>query len=110
MFVLCSPLLFLWLSVPGSVINAASGQGLKTNAKVLETGDCDLQCPLVEATRNEIHRIVASVIESYCNGTPGWRRIAFIIMADTSYNCPTGLNLTSYSKRTCGRSHTADGR
>ena len=45
-----------------------------------------------------------------CNGTPGWRRVAFINMTDTSYNCPTGLNLTSYSKRTCGRSHTqADG-
>ena len=37
-----------------------------------------------------------------CNGTPGWRRIAFINMTDTSYNCPTGLSLTSYSKRTCG--------
>ena len=30
-------------------------------------------------------------------------------MTDTSYNCPTGLNLTSYSKRTCGRSHTTWG-
>ena len=39
-----------------------------------------------------------------CNGS-GWRRIAFINMTDISYNtyCPTGLNLTSYSKRTCGR-------
>ena len=44
-----------------------------------------------------------------CNGTPGWRRVAFINMTDTSYNCPTGLNLTSYSKRTCGRSHTSPG-
>ena len=44
-----------------------------------------------------------------CNGTPGWRRVAFINMTDTSYNCPTGLSLTSYSKRTCGRSHTGAG-
>ena len=42
-------------------------------------------------------------------GTPGWRRVAFINMTDTSYNCPTGLNLTSYSKRTCGQSHTTAG-
>ena len=28
-----------------------------------------------------------------------------INMTDTSYNCPTGLGLTSYSKRTCGLSH-----
>ena len=38
----------------------------------------------------------------------GGLRIAFINMTNTSYNCPTGLNLTSYSKRTCGRSHTND--
>ena len=44
-----------------------------------------------------------------CNGTPGWRRVAFIDMTNTSYNCPTGLSLTSYSKRTCGQSHTTAG-
>ena len=44
-----------------------------------------------------------------CNGTQGWRRVAFINMTDTSYNCPTGLNLTSYSKRTCGASHATWG-
>ena len=44
-----------------------------------------------------------------CNGTPGWRRVAFVNMADTSYNCPIGLNLTSYSKRTCGQSLTTYG-
>ena len=43
-----------------------------------------------------------------CSG-PGWRRVAFINMTDTSYNCPTGLNLTSYSKRTCGASLTTAG-
>ena len=40
---------------------------------------------------------------------PGWRRVAFINMTDTSYNCPSGLSLASYSKRTCGRSHTTAG-
>ena len=30
-------------------------------------------------------------------------------MTDTSYNCPTGLRLTSYSKRTCGRPVTSRG-
>ena len=43
-----------------------------------------------------------------CSG-PGWRRVAFINMTDTSYDCPTGLNLTSYSKRTCGASLTTAG-
>ena len=44
-----------------------------------------------------------------CCGTPGWRRLAFINMTNTSYNCPTGLNLTSYSKRTCGLPSTLTG-
>ena len=103
--------MLLWLSAPQSVV-VASEQGQKTSIKVLERGD-DWQCPSVEereAMRNEIHQIVASVIaSSICNGTPGWRRIAFINMTSTSYDCPTGLRLTAYSKRTCGRSHTTAG-
>ena len=103
----------LWLSAPGSVI-VASGQGQTTDVKVLERGD-DWQCPSVEErvkVKSQINVIANQVITSVtgtgiCNGTPGsWRRVAFINMTDTSYNCPTGLNLTSYSKRTCGRSHT----
>ena len=44
-----------------------------------------------------------TVQSSYsCNGTPGWRRVAFLNMTDSSYSCPSGFVLTSYSKRTCG--------
>ena len=100
---------------PGSVI-IVSGQGQKTDVKVLEEGG-DYQCASMEdreRARNEIHQIANSAILAAiatghihtCNGTSGWRRVAFINVTDTSYNCPTGLNLTSYSKRTCGRSHT----
>ena len=39
-------------------------------------------------------------------GGPGWRKVAFIDMTDTSQNCPQGLTLTGYSKRSCGRTHT----
>ena len=79
-----------------------------------------------ECVRSEIIQTVTSVITTMvtqptdstttsmtatytCNGTPGWRHVAFINMTDISYNCPTGLSLTSYSKRTCGRSHTTWG-
>ena len=101
--------------VPGSVI-MISGQGQKTDVQVLERGD-DWQCPPMEErerARNRIHQIANSAIIGHiyrytCNGTPGWRRVAFINVTDTSYNCPTGLSLTSYSKRTCGRSHTTRG-
>ena len=100
---------------PGSII-VVSGQGQKTNVKILEEGgDFQTECASVEERekiRNEIYQIANSAILASiatghihtCKGTPGWRRVAFINMTDTSYNCPTGLNLTSYSKRTCGRS------
>ena len=133
-----SLLALILLSAPGSV-TLANGQGQVTNVQVLEGGDngrCP-SVEERERARNEIHQIVASVVTSAlptttasttvsstttsavttpttvstmtdCGG-PGWRRVAFINMTDTSYNCPTGLNLTSYSKRTCGRSHTSYG-
>ena len=101
---------------PGSVIILISGQGQEIDIKVLDRGD-NQRCASVgerERARNEIHRTTILATSSHiyrytCNGTPGWKRIAFINMTDTSYNCPTGLNLTSYSKRTCGASHTTNG-
>ncbi len=39
-------------------------------------------------------------------GGPGWRKVAFIDMTNTSQNCPQGLTPTGYSKRSCGRIHT----
>ena len=36
-------------------------------------------------------------------GGPGWRRVVFLNMTDPSHVCPSGLRLTSYSRRTCGR-------
>ena len=40
-------------------------------------------------------------------GGPGWRRVVFLNMTDPSHVCPSGLNLTSYSRRTCGRASSA---
>ena len=42
---------------------------------------------------------------SPCGG-PGWRRVVFLNMTYTSHVCPAGLNLTTYSRRTCGRAHS----
>ena len=35
-----------------------------------------------------------------------WRRVVFLNMTNTSQVCPSGLNLTSYSRRTCGRANS----
>ena len=42
-----------------------------------------------------------------CGGTGGWRRVVFLNMTDPSHVCPEGLNLTTYSRRTCGRAHSS---
>ena len=41
-----------------------------------------------------------------CGGTGGWRRAVYLDMTDPYTNCPSGWNLTDYSKRTCGRANT----
>ena len=40
-------------------------------------------------------------------GGPGWRRVVFLDMTNTSHDCPSGLRLTSYSRRTCGRANSS---
>ncbi len=45
---------------------------------------------------------IPTIPSERCGG-PGWRKVAFIDMTDTSQNCPQGLALTGYSKRSCGR-------
>ena len=42
-----------------------------------------------------------------CGGTGGWRRAVYLDMKDAGTNCPSGWNLTGYSKRTCGRANTS---
>ena len=41
-----------------------------------------------------------------CGGTGGWRRVVYMDMTDPNTNCPSGWQLTSHSKRTCGRVST----
>ena len=79
-------------------------------------------CPLDgdrEAARNELRQNVTTIIRqllndqsSYqytCGGTSGWRRVTFINITNTSTNCPPGLTLTSYSRRTCGPPGASNG-
>ena len=41
-------------------------------------------------------------------GGPGWRRVVFLNMTDSSHVCPAGLANTTYSRRTC-RQHPRHG-
>ena len=42
-----------------------------------------------------------------CGSTGGWRRVVFLDMTDPNTNCPSGWQLTGYSKRTCGRANNS---
>ena len=41
-------------------------------------------------------------------GSAGWRRVVYLDMTDSNTNCPSGWQLTSYSKRTCGKVSTGN--
>ena len=41
-----------------------------------------------------------------CGGTGGWRHVVYLNMTDPHTTCPSGWNMTGYSKRTCGRNST----
>ena len=108
---ICSVLLVLICCLSLGPATTVSGQVQKTDMKVIQGGGG--QCPSNEEREraiNEIHQTVGNVLSSYvpdiCDGTTGWRRVAFINMTDTTHSCPPGLNMTTYSERTCGRTHT----
>ena len=42
-----------------------------------------------------------------CGGTGGWRRVVYLDIRDPNTNCPSGWQLTSHYKRTCGRVRTS---
>ena len=45
--------------------------------------------------------------ELKCGGTGGWRPAVYLDMTDPNTNCPSGWQLTGYSKRTCGRANSS---
>ena len=73
------------------IIGTRGQQGLEIKVLPTSVGG---QCPSVEERErasNEIHQLVNETVydiaASYshtCNGTPGWKRIAFINMTDTN--------------------------
>ena len=53
-----------------------------------------------------IQQYVDSLPVHTCGGTGGWKRVVYLDMTDPSTTCPSGWQLTGYSKRTCGRNTT----
>ena len=66
------------------------------------------QLPLCVYGENEtfVEDNETNITESYTCGGTGWRRVVYLNMTDPTSNCPSGWQLTGYSKRTCGRANS----
>ena len=86
-------------------------QNLQTNISDVECTDSEDSLELYQNLQNNLTHQLESIQSgvntlhgSYtCGGTIGWRRVVYLDMTDSSTTCPSGWQLTGYSKRTCGR-------
>ena len=88
-------------------LQSEQGQ-IQYSAKILPPGTCLSQQDRI----NEIHQEISSLITAFdCGGTPGWRRVGYLDMTDSSQSCPTGLALRTDppGQRSCRRAATGNG-
>ena len=95
-------------------------QNLQTDISDVECTDSEESLELYQNLQNNLtHQLesisnkVDTVCDSLehlpvhtCGGTIGWRRVVYLDMTGSSTTCPSGWQLTGYSKRTCGRVST----
>ena len=67
----------------------------------IEEHDNQITTELMRAEETLTREIVYNTEK--CGESWGWRRAVYLDMADPNTNCPSGWNMTGYSKRTCGR-------
>ena len=92
----------------------ATAAQLSSDHQDLQTNISDVQCMDTQQSLQEnlAHQLetIKDCIESQpvysCGGTGGWRRVVYLDMTDPHTTCPSGWNMTGYSKRTCGRNST----
>ena len=86
-------------------------QNLQTDISDVECTDSEESLELYQNLQNNLTRQLESIQSGVntlygpytCGGTIGWRRVVYLDMTDSSTTCPSGWQLTGYSKRTCGR-------
>ena len=73
------------------------------------TVNSELEHNVLTNVTKELKKTADYVLEhvNECGGTGGWRRVVYLDMTDSNTNCPSGWQLTSHSKRTCGRVNTS---
>ena len=93
----------------------ATAAQLSSDHQEIQTNISDVQCmdtqhSLQDNLTHQLEMIQddATFIreQHQCGGTGGWRRVVYLNMTDPHTTCPSGWNMTEYSKRTCGRNST----
>jgi chaperonin cofactor prefoldin len=69
----------------------------------IEKHETAIKSDLKDMKENLTQQITGYTVS--CGGV-GWRRAVYLDMTDPNTNCPSGWQLTGYSKRTCGRVST----
>ena len=71
------------------------------------TVNSELEHSVLTNVTKELKKTADYIVEQFppyeCGGTGGWRRVVYLNMTDPNTNCPSGWQLTSHSKRTCGK-------
>ena len=79
-------------------------QQILANISHVECVDTEESSQLHQNLQNNLTHQLEDVTRSFtCGGTGGWRRVVYLDMTDPNTTCPSGWNITGYSKRTCGR-------
>ena len=85
----------------------ATISGLNSTANIMcdkiEEHDNHITTELIKINETLTEQIINNHDGLKCGGTWGWRRAVYLDMTDPNTNCPSGWNMTGYSKRTCGR-------
>ena len=85
-------------------------QNLQTDISDVECTDSEESLELYQNLTHQLENIQSGVNnirgQYTCGGTGGWRRAVYLDMTDSSTTCPSGWQLTGYSKRSCGRVST----
>ena len=85
--------------------------GLNSTANMIcdkiEEHNIYITTELMKMNENLTEQIMNNSGGLKCGGTWGWRRAVYLDMTDPNTNCPSGWNMTGYSKRTCGRANSS---
>ena len=93
-----------------AILGSAICQEFHVSYNVKSTGvqGCQDTQELRESIHNDITTLINQHASSTCGcGGPGWRRVAYLNMSDTTQTCPSAWELFTTPRRSCGRPSNA---